>query len=80
MKCTCSINTYVDQHSCCCRHADATKQDVLKQAVLRVVQTVIATLAAAVASTGKQERVISAVLPTLTILLEWWAVNSTVSR
>ena len=54
------------------------KQDVLKSAVTRVVQSVIAALATRVAQamgnegsqpTGKL------VLPTLTILLEWWAAN-----
>ncbi len=54
------------------------KQDVLKQAVQRVVQSVIAALAAAVAQAGPSqgsEPTGKLVLPTLTILLEWWAVH-----
>ena len=56
------------------------KQDVLKQVVLRVAQTIIAALAEAVASTGKQDRATAAVLPTLTVLLEWWAATPAVSK
>lgn len=54
------------------------KQDVLKQAVLRVVQSVVAALAAAVAQdtpTDGSESTSKLVMPTLTVLLEWWAVN-----
>ena len=56
------------------------KQEVLKQAVLRVVHSVIAALAEAVAKPSNWERVHAAVLPSLTILLEWWAAIPTVSR
>lgn len=65
-----------------CRPPDATKHDVLRSAASRVVQAVIGTLAAAVASaisaegsqpTGKL------VLPTLTVLLEWWAAHPSYS-
>ena len=63
-----------------CRYADAVKQDVLKQAVLRVAQSVIAALAEAVVKVSQWERVDAAVVPSLTILLEWWASTPAVSR
>ena len=60
------------------RYSDVMKQDVLKQATLQVVQSMIAALAAAAGQAGLTEGSEAAgwlVLPTLTILLEWWAVN-----
>ncbi|KAA6424776.1 MAG: hypothetical protein FRX49_05443 [Trebouxia sp. A1-2] len=60
------------------RYAEVMKQDVLKQAVQRVVQSVIAALAAAVAEaspTQGSELTGKLVLPTLAILLEWWALH-----
>ncbi|KAL0043652.1 hypothetical protein WJX79_010938 [Trebouxia sp. C0005] len=60
------------------RYAEVMKQDVLKQAVQRVVQSVIAALAAAVAQsspTQGSELTGKLVLPTLAILLEWWALH-----
>ncbi|KAL0041131.1 hypothetical protein WJX77_005802 [Trebouxia sp. C0004] len=60
------------------RYAEVMKQDVLKQAVHRVVQSVIAALAAAVAQaspTQGSEPTGKLVLPTLAILLEWWALH-----
>lgn len=59
------------------RYSDVMKQDVLKQATLRVVQSVTGALAAAAGPTGPQghQPIGKLVLPTLTILLEWWAVN-----
>ncbi|KAL0046021.1 hypothetical protein WJX82_011659 [Trebouxia sp. C0006] len=60
------------------RYAEVMKQDVLKQAVQRVVQSVIAALAAAVAQASPSqgsEPTGQLVLPTLAILLEWWALH-----
>ena len=61
------------------RYSDVMKQDVLKQATLQVVQSVTAALAAAVAgATGVAESAQTSsmlALPTLAILLEWWAAN-----
>lgn len=55
------------------------KQDVLKQATLQVVQSVIGALAAAVAGEPGAAKGTQAssklVLPTLAIMLEWWAAN-----
>ena len=54
------------------------KQDVLRSAVTRVVQQVIEALAAAVAQnigTEGNQPSGKLVLPTLAILLEWWAAN-----
>ena len=70
-----------DATTCLCglhRYAEVMKQDVLKQAVQRVVQSVIAALAAAVAEaspTQGSELTGKLVLPTLAILLEWWALH-----
>lgn len=59
------------------RYSDVMKQDVLKQATLQVVQSVTGTLAATAGQTGPEghQPIGKLVLPTLTILLEWWAVN-----
>lgn len=59
------------------RYSDVMKQDVLKQATLQVAQSVTGTLAAAAGQTGPEglQPIGTLVLPTLTILLEWWAVN-----
>ena len=61
------------------RYSDVMKQDVLKQATLRVVQSVTGALAAAAAGQAGlaegHQPISRLVLPTLTILLEWWAVN-----
>lgn len=59
------------------RYSDVMKQDVLKQATLQVVQSVTGTLAAAAGQTVPEghQPIAKLVLPTLTILLEWWAVN-----
>lgn len=59
------------------RYSDVMKQDVLKQATLQVVQSVTGTLAAALGQTAPEghQPISKLVLPTLTILLEWWAVN-----
>ena len=61
------------------RYADVMKQDVLRQAVLRVIQSITGALAAAAAqdpaAAGASQPISKLVLPTLAILLEWWAVN-----
>ena len=55
------------------------KQDVLRQAALQVVQSIIAALAAAVAGQESSAEGLQStsklVLPVLTILLEWWSVH-----
>ena len=65
------------------RYSDVMKQDVLKQAVARVVQSIIAALAAAVAgttSTEDSEPTARLVLPTLAVLLEWWSLHPSYSK
>lgn len=66
------------KHSFAHRYSDVTKQEVLKQAVARVVQSIIAALAAAVAgtmSTEDSKPTARLVLPTLAVMLEWWSLH-----
>ena len=73
-------STYKQRLALASRYSDVMKQDVLKQATQRVAHSVISALAAAAAGPASHPAeatppITKLVLPTLTILLEWLAVN-----
>lgn len=78
----CWVHTLMSE--LCFRYSDVMKQEVLKQATLQVVQSMTGALAAAARQAGlaegpQQQPTGRLVLPTLTILLEWWSVNPSFS-